>query len=237
MMKAYIVDDEIKALELLRTYIDRIEYIELVGASRDPVEAFHYLKEHQIDILFLDINMPVLSGVDLYKSLSDPPAVIFTTAYAEYAVEGFNLQAVDYLVKPITFPRFLQASERLSKKQTNEYSPKGNLENDFANIIYVKSGAVTHKLSWKEIQYIEKDENYVIYHTEAKKILSRQTLTDIEAIFPSYFCRIHKSYAVSLLHLSQLEREFVKLADKLLPVGRTYKGKLKEKLEGFKGLT
>lgn len=233
-MKAYIVDDEVKALELLRTYIDRIEFIELVGESRDPVKAFHYLKENKVDILFLDINMPVLSGVDMYKSLSDPPAVIFTTAYAEYAVEGFNLEAVDYLVKPIPFPRFLQACERLSKKQIISQEVHKTNDNDFADIIYVKSGAVTHKLSWKEIQFIEKDENYVVYHSKNKKILSRQTLSDIESIFPSYFCRIHKSYAVSLLHLSQLEREFVKLDDKLLPVGRTYKSKLMEAIEEFK---
>ena len=233
-MKAYIVDDEVKALELLRTYIDRIEFLELVGESRDPVKAFHYLKENKVDILFLDINMPVLSGVDLYKSLSDPPAVIFTTAYAEYAVEGFDLEAVDYLVKPITFPRFLKACERLSKKQVGSPTTLSEQENNFSDIVYVKSGAVTHKLSWKEIQYIEKDENYVVYHTPTKKILSRQTLSDLESIFPSYFCRIHKSYAVSLLHLSQLEREFVKLEDKLLPVGRTYKANLNSVLEVFK---
>ncbi len=234
MLKAFILDDEIKALELLKSYIEQIDFLTLIGESRNPVKAFQYLQETTIDVLFLDINMPLLNGVDLYKNIRKPPAVIFTTAYPEYAVEGFNLEAVDYLLKPITFPRFLKACERLLK-QKNAEKPKFSESSYVFDIVYVKSGAVTHKLFWKDVLYLEKNENYVIYHSKDKRILSRQTLSDLEEIFPSYLCRIHKSYAVSLLHIQRLEREFLTLVGgQNLPIGRTYKDKLKTQLTTIK---
>jgi len=227
-LKAYIVEDEAKAIALLETYIQRIHFLELIGSARNPLKAFSFLQEQTVDILFLDINMPILSGIELFKSIAHPPKVIFTTAYPEYAVEGFNLEAIDYLLKPISFPRFVKACERLRKQQEGPNSIAKMPTDLMADIVYVKSGATTHKLSWKEILYLEKDENYVIYHTHKQRILSRQTLSDLESIFPSYFCRIHKSYAVSLLHLEELERESVLVGTKRLPVGRTYKNQLKE---------
>ena len=233
MLNALIVEDEIKAQELLQKYLRQIDFISLIGTLRDPLQAFPFLQEHQVDVLFLDINMPVLSGVELYGSLRNPPAVIFTTAHPEYAVEGFNLEAVDYLLKPITFPRFLKACEKLRKQQkTNSPTPYAHTT-DFADIIYVKSGPITHKMSWKEIIYLEKDENYVIFHTAKKRILSRQTLSDLEDTFPHYFCRVHKSYAVSLLHVQQLERELIQMPGKTIPVGRTFRGRL---LDGLNNL-
>lgn len=231
MLKAYIVEDEIKAVELLQSYLQKIDFLELIGTARNPMKAFTFLEQNQVDVLFLDINMPMLSGVELYKNLTQPPAVIFTTAYPEFAVEGFNLEAVDYLVKPITFPRFLQAAQRLLKRQQQTAPDELTPTNAFADLIYIKSGAITHKISWREVLYLEKDENYVIYHTSQKRILSRQTLTDLEKTFPSYICRIHKSYAVSLLHIQQIQRETALIGTKKLPIGRTYKSKLIERLE------
>lgn len=230
-LKTYIVEDEIKALELLENYIQQIDFLDLVGTSRNPMRAFHYLQEHEVDVLFLDINMPILSGIELYKSLSHPPVVIFTTAYPEYAVEGFNLEAVDYLVKPISFSRFLQASERLLKRQQIQQTAILPELAHLSDIVYVKSGATRHKIFWREVLYLEKDENYVIYHTREKRILSRQTLTNLETIFPAYICRIHKSYAASLLHTQQVEREFLKIGERTLPIGRRYREGLMERLE------
>lgn len=228
-LKAYIVDDEIKAVELVRTYIERIDFLDCCGDSRNPMRAFGFLKNNPIDVLFLDINMPLLSGVELYKSLEHPPAVIFTTAYPEFAVEGFNLEAVDYLLKPISFHRFLLATERLLKRKSIN-QPNLKSPSLLADTLYVKSGATTYKLSWREILFLEKDENYVIYHTVEKRILSRQTLSDLETVFPSYFCRIHKSYAVSLLHIQEVEREFLKVNNQILKIGRTYRGELLKRL-------
>lgn len=173
MLKTFIVDDEIKAIELLQTYIQRINFLELLGVARNPLKAFSFLQENEVDVLFLDINMPILSGIELFKSIRNPPNVIFTTAYPEYAVEGFNLEAVDYLLKPIPFPRFLKACERLTKHHKIKTNTIENEGDYLADLVYVKSGPVTHKLSWKAILYLEKDENYVIYHTKNQRILSR----------------------------------------------------------------
>lgn len=226
-LSAFIVEDEIKAIELLKAYIKRINFLKLIGSERNPLTAFQFLQNNPVDILFLDINMPILSGIELLKSIKKKPKVIFTTAYPEFAVEGFDLEAVDYLLKPINFSRFVKACERLQKNLPHKDSR--NLETlDLSDFVYVKSGVTTHKLAWREILYLEKDENYVIYHTAEKQILSRQTLSDLESIFPSYFCRIHKSYAISLLHIKQLDRESVSILDKRLPVGRTYKSRLKD---------
>lgn len=233
MLKAYIVEDEIKAIELLEMYIERIDFLNLIGTTRNSMKAFSYLQANQVDILFLDINMPILSGIELFKSISQPPKVIFTTAYPEYAVEGFNLEAVDYLLKPISFPRFLKACERLLKQQKIDQPLDSTDSLYLSDIVYVKSGAITHKLSWKEVLYLEKDENYVIYHTKEQRILSRQTLSDLEEIFPSYICRIHKTYAVSLLHVHQLERESLSIHQKILPIGRTYKQRLAARIQMF----
>ena len=230
MFKAYIIEDEIKAIELLRSYIQQIDFLELVGEARNPMTAFNYLQKNNVDVLFLDINMPILSGVELYKSLRNPPQVIFTTAYPEYAVEGFNLEAVDYLLKPISFQRFLKASERILKRNKEANTIALDAKAVFSDLVYVKSGVVMHKVSWKEVLYLEKDENYVIYHTKEKRILCRQTLTDLEKAFPSYICRVHKSYAVSLLHISQVERESLIILAKEIPIGRTYKNDLMERL-------
>lgn len=231
MLKAYILEDEIKAIELLKTYLQRIDFINLLGTARNPMTAFSYLLENEVDVLFLDINLPVMSGVDLFKSLRNPPKVIFTTAYPEYAVEGFTLEAVDYLVKPIPFPRFLQACNRLLNQQKTALHHNDIGKDILSDIVYVKSGPITHKLSWKEVLYLEKAENYVMYHTADKRILSRQTMSDLEEIFPSYICRIHKSYAVSLLHISRLERTALHINDLELPIGRTYRKGLIECVE------
>ena len=233
MLKAFIVEDEIKAIELLQNYIEKIDFLNLVGTARNPLKAFSYLQENEIDVLFLDINMPVLSGIELLKNLSQPPKVIFTTAYPEYAVEGFTLEAIDYLLKPISFPRFLKACERLRKRKKGTIVNPESTNNFLTDLIYVKSGPITHKLSWKEVLFLEKDENYVIFHTKDQRILSRQTLTELVAIFPSYFCRIHKSYAVSLLHINRMERESLLIFNKELPIGRTFRKKLLDKIDSF----
>jgi len=238
MIKSIIVEDEPKAIELLKIYIDRIDFICSIAEFRNPLQAFHFLKKEPADLIFLDINMPVMSGIELYKSLKNPPAVIFTTAYSKYAVEGFELEAIDYLVKPIHFPRFLKACDRIKSRQEEKkgtYSSKISQLND---MVYVKSGNKMHNFLWREIKYLEKDENYVKYHkTSGKQILSRQTLTELEIIFPFYICRIHKSYAVSLIHLEEVGSEFVKVNRQQLPLGRTYKTVFLDAIEKFKALT
>jgi len=226
MIKSIIVEDEPKAIGLLKNYIDRIDFVCLVGTFRNPMQALHFLKQEEVQLIFLDINMPILSGIDFYKSLKHPPAIIFTTAYPNYAVEGFELEATDYLVKPILFPRFLKACNRVQNllhDKNGSYSSRISKLND---LVYVKSGTSIHNFLWREIKFLQKDENYVIYHkTSGKQLLSRQTLSDLEEIFPFYICRIHKSYAVSLIELQEIGSESIKVNDMQLPLGRTYKKK------------
>jgi len=231
MLKAYIIEDEPEAIQLLENYISKIDFLELKGYTHNPVKAISILQSKPVDVIFLDINLPSLSGIDFVKNFNSPPRIIFTTAYPEYAVEGFTLDAVDYLLKPIPFPRFLKACQKLLKSNEHNSPEVPNNEENFSDIVYVKCGHTTYKLSWKEILYLEKDENYVIYHTATKKILSRQVLSDLEEILPPYICRIHKTFIVSLLHLSKMERESVWLGSKELPIGRTYKKAITERVK------
>lgn len=237
MIKSVIIDDEPKAIELIKNYIDRLDFICSVSEFRNPLEAFYYLEKEPVDLIFLDINMPMLSGIELYKNLKQKPPVIFTTAYSNYAIEGFELEALDYLVKPIQFPRFLQSCNRLKsriKEKQGSYSSKIAQLND---LVFVKSGNKKHSFFWREILYLEKDENYVKYiQTSGKQILSRQTLGEIENLFPFYIGRIHKSYAVSLIHFDEIRSNLVMLNGKKLPLGRTYKKAFIEKVERFKSI-
>lgn len=231
MLKAFILDDEIKAIELLRKYINQIDFLELVSTSQSPLSAFNYIQANEVDVVFLDINMPVLTGIELYESLVVKPKLILTTGYQEYALEGYELDAVDYLLKPITFPRFLKACEKLHRIQQIDDAYPDQPQNMLSDIAYVKSGSITHKISWQEVDYLEKDDNYVIYHVQNKKILSRQTLTNLEPLFPSYFVRTHKSYAVSLLHITKVSSDQLHVAGNILPVGRSYRTALREKIK------
>jgi len=223
MIKAFILEDEPRAIKLLEKYLEQIDFIELVGSERTADSAMAFISEYQVDVLFLDINLPEMSGIKFFKDLSHRPSVIFTTAYPEYAVEGFELDAVDYLLKPITYPRFLKACEKLNKHQHLKAIEKGGVDTAFSDLVYVKSGKTVHKLFWNDILYLEKDDNYVIYHLQDQRILSRQTLNKLELAFPNYFCRVHKSFAVSLLHLEQSSRELVMVNGRELPVGRKFR--------------
>ncbi len=237
MIKSIIVEDEPKAIGLLKNYIDRIDFVCLVGTFRNPIQALHYLKQEEVQLIFLDINMPLLSGIDFYKSLKDPPSIIFTTAYPNYAVEGFELDATDYLLKPILFPRFLKACNRVQNLLHEKNGSYANRLSKLNDLVYVKSGTSIHNFLWREIKFLQKDENYVIYHkTSGKQLLSRQTLSDLEVIFPFYICRIHKSYAVSLIELQEIGSESVKVNDIKLPLGRTYKKKFMAAVEKFEAL-
>jgi len=229
MLKAYILEDEAKAIALLQNYIQKIDFVELIGSARNAKKATDFLQDNEIDLLFLDINLPDASGIEFYQNLIAPPIVIFTTAYPNFAVQGFDLEAIDYLLKPITFPRFLRACKRAVKHQQSNDSATIHTPND-SDIVYIKSGTLLHKVFWKDVLFLEKDENYVIYHTQEKRILSRQTLNDLEAIFPNYFIRTHKSYAVSLLHIEQVSRDNIKIGKHGLPIGRTYKAQFLERL-------
>jgi len=219
-IEAVIVDDEPRAIELLEHYIGQVDQLELKQSFRDPFKAFHYLNRVKVDLLFLDISMPRLSGLDLFKNLSVKPSVIFTTAHSEYAINGYNLDAIDYLLKPISYIRFLKAVQKFEKLSTNL-----NLSEKIpADLLYIKSGSVVHKLFWRDVKYLEKEENYVIFHLlNGKQLLSRATISEFEKTFPSYVLRVHKSFAVCLFNISTVEKKCLFVGDSKIPIGRKYK--------------
>lgn len=179
MLKTIVIDDEPKAIEILTGFIQRISFMELQKTFRDPVDAIEHIRHHRCNLLLLDINMPNLSGVELVKSLHHKPEIIFTTAHSEYAVESYEYGAVDYLLKPIKFDRFLKAVTRAYNKlegATESIERSAEKGPSAGTSIFVKSGPQTYKVSTDDILYLEKDGNYLIFHTKGKKILSRQSM-------------------------------------------------------------
>src|SRR5579859_1685048 len=189
-----IVDDEPIARDILKTYIEQVPYLTLVASCEDAFEAMQALKTNEIDLIFLDINMPRLTGFEMLRSLKKYPAVIITSAYPEHALEGFELSVTDYLLKPFLFPRFVQATEKVFNR-TGEAATFTKEEDLF---IMVKSDKKLTKVFFDEISYVEAYGNYIFIYTGRERIMSKQTLTQFEQQLPAArFTRIHKSYIAS----------------------------------------
>jgi len=213
-IKCLIVDDEELARSLLKTYIGKVNFLELVADFENPLDAIKVLKEQKIDLLFLDIQMPEIKGTDFAKMIQDSTQIIFTTAYSEYALDGYELNALDYLLKPITFERFLKAVNKLKAHTEQEAS---------ADSIVVKSGYDLHKLKYDSILYIESDSEYVIYHTTDGKIMSNQSLTALEKKLPAeLFMRVHRSYIVNKKKVSALKGRDLFINKVAIPVSASY---------------
>ena len=224
-----IVDDEELARVLLENYISRLPYLKLVGKCSNPIEALQFLQDQTIDLIFLDIQMPEMIGTDFLKSLSQKPMVVFTTAYAEYALEGYELNVIDYLLKPFPFERFLKAVNKASdlaklksKDVSNLTSPeKQIIERDY---ILVKSEHKVHRIHHKDILYIQSMREYVAYNTPKGRILSLGSLKKLEVDLPQeQFLRIHKSYIISKAKASVLEGNMVHIGKEKIPIGASYR--------------
>ncbi|WP_248723444.1 LytTR family DNA-binding domain-containing protein [Seonamhaeicola sp. ML3] len=219
-LKCLVVDDEELARTLLKTYIDKIDFLELVDSFENPVEAFSVLKEKSIDIIFLDIQMPELKGTDFAKMINPETKIIFTTAYSEYALEGFDLNALDYLLKPITFQRFLQAVNKIKPEIINS-----------EDYITIKSGYDLHKLKYTDILFIESDNEYVVFNTSERKIMSHQTLKSLEESLPeSMFMRVHRSYIVNKEKVAALKGKNLVVTNTKIPISDSYYDKVKKNL-------
>lgn len=230
MIRTIIVDDEPLALEILESYIQQIKEIELVAKCSNAIVANNLLRDQKIDLIFLDIEMPVLRGTDFIKSLKDPPQVIFTTAYPEFAVEGFELNALDYLLKPISFERFLKA---INKFKESRIEAKTINESDF---IFVKADKKLIKLNFSEIVYIEGLKDYVIIHTPTGRIITLQTMKSLEEkLNMENFVRIHRSYILNFDHINAIHGSevevLVKGQMKSIPIGNNYKEELETMIE------
>lgn len=232
MLRCIIVDDEPLAVEVLESYAERIERIELVATCSNAVKAFDVLKREKIDLIFLDIQMPKLNGIDFIKALSPAPKVIFTTAYREYAIESYELDVVDYLLKPIAFNRFLMSinkamSEDLDQKETDETLTV--LTSQDPTYIFLKSDRKMVKIYLKDILYIESLKDYVRIKTSNKEIISLQKISYLEQKLPEdCFTRIHRSFIVPIKKIEAFSNHAVEVGGKELPIGRNYKAAVLE---------
>lgn len=211
-----IVDDDELARDLLKTYVDKIPYLEWQGSFEDPLMALSFLQSKPIEILFLDIQMPEIKGTDFAELLKESKTkIVFTTAYSEYALEGYELNVLDYLLKPITFKRFLGAVEKYPK---NEFS-----ENEGLDYIVIKSGYDFHRVLANEILFIESFGEYVHYHLEkGQKITANQSMTKLIGDLPNIFFRVHRSYIVNGQKVSGLKGREILIKNQAIPVSETY---------------
>jgi len=219
-IKCMIIDDEPSSQQVLRKFIEELSFLKLVHTCNNAVDAMTYLSSNSnIDLLFLDINMPKLSGISFYKSLQDPPYVIFTTAYSQYAVEGFEVNAVDYLLKPFSFDRFFAAVNKVLDRQKSEQD-----ENDNDHYIMVKSNKTLHKVFTKEIFYMEALGDYVKIYLEDTFIITNSTFQGILQTIPkTYLLRIHKSFAINPHKLNTISGNQVSLGAYTVPIGQKFK--------------
>ena len=230
-----IVDDEYLAQKLLQDYVSKVDSLQLVATCSNAFEAMNALNNNQVDIMFLDIQMPDLTGLELVKSLEHKPAIVFTTAYSEYAVDAFNLSVADYLLKPFDFPRFFQAVNKaigIEQPLTGvQDKPRDTIShsNDF---ITVKADYKLYKINYDDLLYIEGQHEYVTFHTTQRRITALFALKDLEEILPKdKFVRVHKSYIVSFKHIQDLDKSDVTVAGNKVPVGASYRDELLARLQ------
>jgi two-component system, LytTR family, response regulator LytT len=232
-IKSVAIDDEPLALKVLEDYINKTPFLELVEKFTNPVKAYNFLNENEIDLLFVDIQMPDLSGLDVASKLKQKPVLIFTTAYSEYAMEGFKADAIDYLLKPIDYPEFLKA---VNKAKDWIYAKRGQNINIQSNkdFLFIKSEHKIIRINFSEIRYIQGMSEYArIYLTTSKPIMSLVSLKHLETQLPAdMFMRVHKSYIVNLQKINIIERfEIIYDDGTKIPVSQQYKSKFQEYLD------
>ncbi|MCX6230812.1 MAG: response regulator transcription factor [Bacteroidetes bacterium] len=213
-----IIEDEPLALKRTSDFVNKIPFLNLIDTFDNALNALYYLKSNKVDLLFLDINMDELSGIELLESTKIDGQVIITTAYQKYALKGYELNVTDYLLKPFTFDRFLKA---VNKAHENLVSHNSDSQPDF---IFVKTEYRLEKIMLNEIVYIEGMRDYRRIHTTNKKVMTLQNFNEFEKIIPANIvCRVHKSYMVAINKIVSIERNRIKIADELIPISETYK--------------
>ena len=222
--KCIIVDDEPLAIEILESYVAKVDQLQLVSTFRNAISAFTFLQQESVDLIFLDIQMPKLSGIDFLKTLKHPPKVIFTTAFRDYAIEGFELEIVDYLLKPIPFDRFLKAVAKVFHQPINASAPSSKHEVVSDNYVYFKVDKKMIKTKMADVLYIESIKDYVKVKTSDKEIVTQQKISYLEESLPrEQFLRIHRSFIVNLEKIDAYSATDVEIGKHNIPIGRNYK--------------
>jgi DNA-binding LytR/AlgR family response regulator len=236
-MRCLVVDDEPLAHRIIKNYCENLSFLEIVKKCHSAFEAINYLNENEVDLIFLDINMPTLKGLDFLRTLKNPPLIIITTAYQEYAIEGYELNILDYLLKPFSFERFLTAVNKAvaqkklletSKEKTDgQVTPVSSSHNDLQESIFIKGDKKIHQVQLDSILYLESIGSYVKIHLENETIVSLDRLTNFESKLPkNLFLRIHRSYIIAIKKVHTIEGNRVKIHTKEIPVGSVYKHNL-----------
>lgn len=233
-----IVDDEIHARKVLEKYIQDIPHVNLVKSCKNALEAMDVLRNNDIDAMFLDINMPKLTGLNFLESLKNPPIVVITTAYREYAVDAYELDVIDYLHKPIPFPRFIKAiskiEEKLQAKSNTTTIPQEKIANTSQNFIFIKADKKTIKLNFVDIKYIEGLGDYIKIHTKSKTIVSKLTIKKMEELLPkNQFPRVHKSFIISLQLIDSIEGNQIEIDGQKIPIGQMYRQAFMDLINAF----
>jgi len=223
-IKCIVVDDEPLAIQLLENYVMKIPFLELVFSSENPIEVLDYIQKNEADLIFLDIQMPEISGINFMKIVGDKLKYILTTAYSEYALEGYEHNVIDYLLKPISFSRFeksaLKAQERFSVHETSSNS-----------YFFVKSSGQQHKINFDEILYVESIKDYINIKTENHEYIVLDTLKSMENQLPKNFVRVHKSFIVNLDKINKIDlRNVFLISGKEIPIGETYRSEFYMKI-------
>ncbi|NOY49538.1 MAG: response regulator transcription factor [Chlorobi bacterium] len=225
-VKCLIIDDEPAAIRVVESYLMNLENFKLIAKCKSTTEAFKALNENEIDLLFLDINMPGLSGLELLKSLREPPLAIITTAYREYAVESFELEVVDYLHKPFSFDRFFKAIQRVEEKLENrKFIMSGELKasQQTKEYLFIKSDKKHYRIRYDDLLFIESMGDYCKFITKDKTYLSYITLKKLLEILPSNFIRVHKSFIVQFDKVDMVEGNVIKIQQSEVPIGYSYR--------------
>lgn len=223
-LSCMIVDDEPYAVSLLEEYITQVPYLQLTHKCYNAMEALDFLKSNKVDLIFLDINMPQLSGMQLSSLFSPGQLFIFTTAYSEYAVESYEKNAVDYLLKPITFDRFLKAVNKVLKLQQSPGDKKTE------SVLFLKTGKTIVQLQYDDIWFVEGLKDYVVFHTASGKHIAYKRMKELEENLPMQFCRVHNSYIINRNHIQKIEDNQVCIMDNRIPVSDKYRESFFEKV-------
>ena len=237
-IRTVIVDDEPLAIEVIETYLKNFSDIEIIAKCGDGIQAFNTLQQKKADLMFLDVKMPGLTGTELLKSLKNPPKVIFTTAYHDYAVEGFELNALDYLLKPVSFDRFLKAMEKVyehfgfTARQNIQTGTMPARNQDI--FLYLKVDRKMVKVDVKDILWIESQKDYIKVVLSDKELISKQKISILEELLPEdEFLRIHRSFIISMNKIESFNSSKIEIDGKELPIGRNYKNDCQRRLNQY----
>ena len=230
-VKCIVVDDEYGAVEILKGFIDRVPWLECSNTFNDPLEALNYLNTNPVDLVFLDISMPDLNGLQLSRMIDPQVQIIFCTAYPEHAVESYEIEALDYLLKPVALDRFLKA---VAKVQRTPVPGDPEPSSSSSDRIFIKSGTQIHQVDTRDVSVISKDGHYVILRVKGKELLSRMTFAELSELLPAdRFIQIHRSYMISLEKIEVIQKQFVTIDGRELPIGEAFKQQFFEKVKYF----